>query len=50
MYNEEQAKEAIQSRINGVWDNPQLKKLGSLNVDKTIDIQRINDLTIKANK
>lgn len=45
MFNKKQAEEAIHARKNGIWDNPQLKKIGSLNVDETIDIQRINDLT-----
>lgn len=43
MYTKQQAEEAIQARKDGVWDNPQLVRLGPLmTIDE--DIQRINKL------
>ncbi len=33
-----EALEAIKARINGVWDNPQLEKIGALFTQETEDI------------
>ncbi len=41
-----QAKEAIAARINGIWDNPQLKKLGALSANRLTDINRIIDMML----
>lgn len=53
MYTPLQAIEAIKARIDGVWDNPQLVKLGDLHTDRIDDISTIidntdSDATIKA--
>lgn len=39
-----QAINAIYARINGVWDDPELLKIGPLNVDPLKDIQVILNL------
>ena len=36
-----QALEAILARINGIWDNEQLMKVGPLDVDEVQDILHI---------
>lgn len=41
MYTPAQAIEAIQARISGEWDNPELLKLGALFTDTLEDIKRI---------
>lgn len=46
MYTPLEALQAIRSRINGVWDDPQLEKLGPLFPDTQEDILRILDEVI----
>jgi hypothetical protein len=43
MYTPTQAIEAMQARINGVWDNEQLLRLGALLEDENEDLRRILD-------
>jgi hypothetical protein len=46
MYSQIEARQAIEALILGIWDHPQLQKLGSLHVDNELDVLRIFELTI----
>jgi len=46
MFTHSEAIEAIKARINGEWDNPQLLRIGYLQVDTLEDIKYIIDNTI----
>ncbi len=50
MFTHKEAIEAIQARINGVWDNPQLCKIGDLAVEPKNDILLIIESIIDADQ